>query len=227
MNQTYTIILLVILTLFSAFTPAFGADGKPDYDPLYSTYTFGSKEAKVLDLGTQPMAVPEGLIGAALSHDRLLRRALKERGWELRSHSFLKGLDSNFFFQRGDLDVALTGIWPTLTLASLYDIQVIGLAMQDFDSLITKGRLRQITDLKGKRIGAPSGSTAHHSLLVALETAGMKESDVTIIPIEVSEMSEALIQGRVDAFSSWEPFSANALRTHPEFSVVQRFLSYD
>jgi hypothetical protein len=112
MNQVLTLILFILVSLPAVFTPSRCASNGPDYinHPVYATYQFGGRDAKVLDLGTQPLAVPEGLIGAALGHDRLLRAALKERGWELRSHSFLKGIDSNFFFQRGDLDAALTGI---------------------------------------------------------------------------------------------------------------------
>lgn len=229
MKHPRAIILFILLSLPAVSTLSLCAANEPDYinHPVYAKYQFGGRDTKVLNLGTQPLAVPEGLIGAALSHDRLLRVALKERNWELRSHSFLKGVDSNFFFQRGDLDAALTGIWPTLTLASVKDIQVIGLAEQGFVSLITKGHFRQIVDLKGKRIGVPSGSTAHYSLLIALETAGMKESDVNVVPLDVSEMMEALAQGKVDAFATWEPFSTNALQMNPEFSVVQRFLTYD
>lgn len=226
MNQVRAILLLVILSLSSGFTPALGADGAPDYSshPLYSKYQFGGKEAKVVNLGTQPMAVPAGVVGAVLAHDRLLRSALKERGWEFRNHSFLKGPDANFFFQRGDLNVAIAGDWPTITLAATRDLQVVGLVKQSFSSIIAKG-LSQVRDLKGKRIGSASGTTSHYGLLVALDNAGLKESEVTIVPLEVTEMSEALARGRVDAFAAWEPVPTNALRTHPEFSVVQRFLN--
>ena len=227
MNQV-RVILFLFLFLCPPFTPApaLGGADAPDYanHPLYAKYQFGGRGAKVLDLGTQPMAVPAGVVGATLGHDRLLHAALKERGWEFRNHTFLKGPDSNFFFQRGDLDVAIAGDWPTITLAASHDLQVVGLAKQSFSTIIAKG-LRRVEDLKGRRIGSAAGTTAHYGLLVALDNAGMKESDVTLVPLEVNEMGEALAQGKVEAFASWEPATTNALRTHPEFSVVQRFLN--
>ncbi len=226
MHQIRGIVLAVMLSLPVVTAPASGAGGEPDYanHPLYAKYQFGGKGAKVVDLGTQPQGVPIGIVGATLGHDRLLRSALKGQGWEFRTHSFLKGVDSNFFFQRGDLDVALTGDWPTFTLAAVWDIQVLGLAKQGFSSVIAKGP-RQMTDLKGKRIASPPGSSAHYGLLVGLDSVGLKESDVTIVPMEANELSEALAQGKVDAFAAWEPVPNNALRTHPEFSVVQRFMN--
>lgn len=221
-----SLLLFLVLSFSLASSPALSAGGAPDFahHPLYAKYRFGGREAKVVDIGTQPMAVPAGVVGAALGHDRLLRAALTSRGWELRNHSFLKGPDSNFFFQRGDLEVAIAGDWPTITLAASHDLQVVGLAKQSFSSIITKG-LRRVEDLKGKRIGSAAGTTSHYALLVALDNAGLEESDVTLVPLEVNEMGEALAQGKVEAFASWEPVSTNTLRTHPEFTVVQRFLN--
>lgn len=201
------------------------AGSEPDLlsHPVYARYRFG-REGKVADLGTQPLAVPAGVVGEVLLHDRILQKSLAARGWEFRNHAFLKGPDSNFFFQRGDLDFVVAGDWPTITLAATDEIMVVGLVKQSFSSLLAK-KARRIEQLKGKRIGVALGTTAHYALLVALEGAGLKETDVTLVPEENALMVEALEQGRVDAFSCWEPTAANALRTHPELRVVQRFLN--
>ncbi len=178
----------------------------------------------MVDFGTLPMSVPIGVLGATIGHDRLLRTALQEHGWQLNSHSFLKGLDGNFFFLRGDLNLAIAGDWPTLSLAAASDIQVIGLAKQGFSSIISKGQ-RRIEDLKGKRIGSPVGSNAHYALLVALDGAGLKESDVAIVPMEVNALVEALAQNRVDAINIWEPFASDALRSYPDLQVIRRTIN--
>ena len=226
MNQLRALAMLVFLSFSLPLASAFAASPAADLTnhPLYSTYQFGGQDSKVIDLGTHPMTAPVGVLGAALGHDRLLRAALKERGWELRSHSFLKGPDCNFFFQHGDIEVALAGDWPTVTLAATTDLQVVGLAKQGFTAIITKGQHR-MEDFKGLRFGSALGTTAHYGLLVGLENAGIKESEVTIVPLEVTEMIEALAQGKIDAFAAWEPTPTNALRTHPEFSLVQRFMN--
>lgn len=223
MTRIYPYLFCILLTLCAA-SPAF-ADNEANLanHPIYSKYQFG-REGKVADLGTQPLAVPAGVVGEVMQHDRILKKELSERGWEFRNHSFLKGPDANFFFQRGDLDLAVAGDWPTITLATAQDIVVVGLVKQSYSSLLAKEALR-VEQLKGKRIGVSLGSTAHYGLLVALDTVGLKETDVILVPLENDKMIEALEQGRVDAFSSWEPVTATALRTHPELKMVQRFLN--
>lgn len=216
--------------LFCLFLPLCAASltfaaNKPDLanDPVYSKYQFG-KEGTVADFGTQPIAVPIGVISAVMQHDQILQKALAERGWELRIHNFLKGPDINFFLQRGDLDFAVAGDWPTITFAASHDITVVGLAKQGFSAIVSK-KFSRLEELKGKRISVALNTTAHYGLLVALKNVGLKETDVTLVPLEIDEVGEALAQGRVDAFAAWEPVLSNTLRTHPEFKVVQRFLN--
>lgn len=218
-----TFLLCLFLTL-CASSSVFSAS-EPDFanHPIYTTYQFG-REGKVADFGTQPLAVPIGVISEVMQHDKILKKALAERGWEFRRHGFLKGTDANFFFQRGDLDLAVAGDYPTISFAAQHNIVVVGLAKQGFSAIVSKN-LSRLNDLKGKRIGVSPGTTAHYGLLVALENAGLKERDITLIPLENNEVGKALAQGRVDAFAAWEPIISNTLRMHPEFKVVQRFLN--
>jgi len=216
--------LLCNLLILCAASLAFAAS-EPDLasHPVYAKYQFG-REGKVADFGTQPLAVPIGVISAVMQHDQILKKALTDRGWEFRIHDFLKGSDINFFLQRGDLDLAVAGDWPTITFAASHDITVVGLAKQGFSAIVSK-KFCRLEDLKGKRISVTLGTTAHYGLLVALNNVGLKETDVTLMPIENNEVGEALAQGRVDAFAAWEPVLSRTLRTHPEFKVMQRFLN--
>lgn len=223
MPQMFQLLLCLFLTLCVA-SPSF-AGNEPDLasHPIYAAYQFG-REGKVMDFGTQPLAVPIGVISEVIQHDRILKKTLAERGWDFRSHGFLKGTDVNFFFQRGDLDLAVAGDWPTIAFAANHDILVVGLAKQGFSAIVSKN-VSRLEDLKGKRVGVALGTTAHYGLLVALESVKLKETDVTLIPLENNEVGEALAQGRVDAFTAWEPIVSNTLRMHPEFKVMQRFLN--
>ncbi len=227
MNPVLVPLAFIFMSLIAVSTSSFGAGSEPDLlsHPVYAKYQFGNSDDKVVDLGTHPMTAPVGVLGATFGRDRLLRTALKEHSWEFRSHSFLKGPDANFFFLRGDLEVAIAGDWPTLTLAATTDLLVVGLAKQGFTSIITTKDKRRIENLKGMRIGSAPGTTAHYGLLVGLTNAGLKEADVTIVPMDAGEMIEALKKGTIDAFTAWEPTPTDALRMHPEFSVVQRFMN--
>lgn len=216
-------LLYIFLTLCVA-SPAL-AGNEPDLasHPLYATYQF-DREGKAVDFGTQPLAVPVGVISEVMQHDKILKKMLAERGWEFRRHGFLKGTDVNFFFQRGDLDLAVAGDYPTISFAARHDIVVVGLAKQGFSAIVSRNLVR-LNDLKGKRIGVSPGTTAHYGLLVALENVGLKEKDIILVPIENNEAGEALAQDRVDAFAAWEPIVSSTLRMHPEFKVIQRFLN--
>jgi NitT/TauT family transport system substrate-binding protein len=63
-----------------------------------------------------------------------------------------------------------------------------------------------LADLRGKRISLPRDTSAHYSLVRMLASAGVPESEVTIVDVVVrNQMAAAVIDGRADAISMWEP----------------------
>jgi len=219
--------LAAIAIVVSALVPIAGGAFAESQDfsthPVYSKYEFGKKE-NVIDFATQPLAVPIGVISEVIKRDQVLKSALRKKGMEIRFHPFLKGPDLNFFFRRGDIEAAIAGDMPVITLAATTDIIVAGLARQGVSSLVAE-KAMLLGDLKGKRIGYPEGSTAHYGLLIALTYAGLKETDVKHVPMENSELSEALESGRIDAFSAFEPVPTASLSKNKEFVVIQKFLN--
>ena len=73
--------------------------------------------------------------------------------------------------------------------------------------------IRTLADLKGKRVVLPSNTSAHYSLVRLLATAGLQETDVTIVNAPATEMALAMVKGEADAISMWEPESQNAVDT--------------
>ncbi len=201
------------------------AIGGPDLSkhPIYSTYDFG-EPSQVINFGTQPLAVPIGVIGEMIKRDNILKKTMQEKGIEIRFHPFLKGADLNFFFKRGQIDAAMGGDMPTMTLASEFDIMVAALVKQGSSELITNKDI-QLWDLKGRRIGYPPNSNAHRSLLVALSSVGLKASDVQMIPLDINQMTEALHNGKIDAFSAWEPIPTLALTRYDNLVSIHKDLN--
>lgn len=74
------------------------------------------------------------------------------------------------------------------------------------------GGLRQIADLKGKRIGITTlGSTFHYSLGNILEKSGLKLEDVRVVPLQTMPAAiEALKGKQVDAILLPQPFPGTA-----------------
>lgn len=62
-----------------------------------------------------------------------------------------------------------------------------------------------LADLRGKKIGTPANTSSHFYLIKALRSAGVTASDVTVVPMPVTDMASALTRGDVDAVSGWEP----------------------
>jgi NitT/TauT family transport system substrate-binding protein len=191
--------------------------------PIYSRYEFDHGE-NVINMGVQPFYMPTGIISEAMKRDALLREALAKLGMEIKFYPFLKGADVNFFLQRNDLQVGIGGDMPALTAAATMEIVIPTLIQQGFTSIVSHRPLL-ISELRGKRIGYAFGSNAHYALLQALSYEGLKESDVLMVPLEVSDIPEALANGEVDAFSAWEPTPAITLSKYPDSAVIHRYLS--
>jgi len=70
--------------------------------------------------------------------------------------------------------------------------------------------LKDAASLKGKRIATNRGSIGHFVTLKALASVGLKAEDVQLRFIPPAESKLALTQGSVDAWATWEPYTALA-----------------
>jgi ABC-type nitrate/sulfonate/bicarbonate transport system substrate-binding protein len=190
--------------------------------PIYKTYDFGDS-SRVLDIGTQPLLYPTGLITEVLKRDRIYKDALMEHGIEIRFHPFLKGRDINHFLGEGKLDAGIGGDAPTLAALATLNAVAPVVVQRGFVSIIAS-RPMLLRDLKGQRIGYARGSNAHYALLAALGHRDLKPDDVELVPMDITQMASALDLGIVDAFSAWEPTPAEALNAHPDFVTVHQHI---
>ena len=71
--------------------------------------------------------------------------------------------------------------------------------------------ISSLADLKGKRITLPRDTSAHYYVVRLLASAGLSESDVTIVDLPRDQMAKGVIDGRADAISMWEPEAQNAV----------------
>ena len=189
----------------------------------YQGYRFG--DDAVLDLGSQPITLPEAAVAELLSRDKTLKERLAVAGMELRVHPFFKGKDIAGYLATKQLDGGIFADMPTLTALASGNFVVVAQLKQGFASIISK-RPMLVRDLKGRRVATGVGSAAHFALLSALESEGLSERDITLVPMEVSEMAKALDNESIDAFSAWEPTPTIALTQHPEWHLVNKGISY-
>jgi sulfonate transport system substrate-binding protein len=77
--------------------------------------------------------------------------------------------------------------------------------------VVPKGSaLKNVADLKGKRVALNKGSNVHYLLVKALEKAGLKYSDVQVVFLPPADARAAFERGSVDAWVIWDPFLAAA-----------------
>lgn len=83
------------------------------------------------------------------------------------------------------------------------------------DMIIGQPGITSMKQLKGKKIGVEVGFVDHLLVLKALESAGMKESDVTLVNVPTNETPQVLASGEVSAIGAWQPSSGLALKGVP------------
>lgn len=73
--------------------------------------------------------------------------------------------------------------------------------------------IRQVSELKGKKIAFNKGSNVQYFLVKLLEKHGLKYGDVTSVFLSPPDARAAFERGAVDAWVIWDPFLAAAQKT--------------
>lgn len=229
-NKGSKIFLTLILILVIGFiTIIIVKDKKPEVSslvlypdltkhPIYSNYNFIQSDS-VINIGYQPSYLPTGIIFEVIKRDNILKKAVAESQKHIEYFPFLKGADVNFFLQKKILDAAVGGDMPALSAASSMDIVIPVIIQKGNISMVSSGPMLS-DDLRGKRIAFPSGSISHYFILELLNSAGIAENDVKLIPIDISSLATALHQNDIDLYSSWEPNVSSDKKRHPDSYIT-------
>lgn len=124
----------------------------------------------------------------------------------------------------GDVDIAIA-MDTSIARAILKDMPIVVLA-QDHSSPRLTGimartdrGIHQPQDFVGKRIGYHDGTSAEAFLKRFLVHERISLSQVNLVPIDVTESSDALATGKVDAVAIWEPWIAKTRKKLPNSSI--------
>ncbi|WP_428954851.1 ABC transporter substrate-binding protein [Streptomyces sp. cg35] len=145
-----------------------------------------------------------------VKQQRLLEKALPDA--EVKWVKFDSGGDVNTAVISGAVDLGLAGSSPVTKGLSAplnipYKVLWIHDVIGDNEALVAKkGKgITSVKGLKGKKIATPFGSTSHYSLLAALDAAGLKASDVTLVDLQPQDALAAWQRGDIDAAYVWTP----------------------
>lgn len=187
-------------------------------------YEFGTHE-RIIDIGYGVFATPMSVLGEVMRRDRILQQQAESASLEFRWHPYEKGVDSLKDIVAGKLDASMPTDVVAISAVAQTDVMLVGYVRQSFATVVGPKSWRMV-DLRGKRIGNAAGTSGHNALLHGLDSAGLTESDVTLVQMNVSDMPSALLAGRIDAFSAFEPTPSSVLRQHPiRFGALHKQIS--
>ncbi len=114
----------------------------------------------------------------------------------------------------GNLDFGYTGDAPPVfaQAASANLVYAATLLGNSANAILVKDAapLKTLADLKGKKVAFGKASSAHTTVLYALDKAGLSYSDIEPVYLAPADGLAAFSRGAVDAWAIWDPYYALA-----------------
>ena len=165
-----------------------------------------AQELKKIRIGWQPTTTVEAQIAHAMAKTNILE--LHGLQGEMVMFSF--GPAVNEALVGGSIDVGFIGDMPSVSLAvANAPTTVIGRQSVFRGSILAtiKSGIKELQDLKGKKLYGPVGSSIYLASVSMLEKAGLKPGkDVELVHMGFADLSDAIKAGKVDAVFVWDPW---------------------
>ncbi|EOM77448.1 glycine/betaine ABC transporter substrate-binding protein [Rhodococcus rhodnii] len=146
---------------------------------------------------------------------------------------FDSGADINTAFLAGEVDFGAIGSSPVARGLSAplnipYQVAFVLDVAGDNEALVAREGtgIERVEDLRGRRIATAFASTAHYSLLAALDRAGIAPGDVQLVDLQPQASLAAWERGDIDAVYTWLP-TLDELRTSGTTLITCRELAAD
>ncbi|BAP84929.1 nitrate ABC transporter substrate-binding protein [Paucilactobacillus hokkaidonensis JCM 18461] len=170
----------------------------------------GSSDLKTVTIGYQK-ADP---IDIAKTRGEFAKK-MKTKGYKVVFKEFQDGSALLQALKSGSIDYARTGDTPPVTAqANGTKLTYIAAGTSKANgSGIVVGKsagINSVSDLKGKKIAYTKNTSSEYLLRSALKKAGLSTSDVTMVNMDQSSASVAFSKGKVDAWVTWDPYTAQA-----------------
>ncbi|MCY9661148.1 aliphatic sulfonate ABC transporter substrate-binding protein [Paenibacillus chondroitinus] len=216
-----TIVTLVLLSACGAKTagaPTNGGTAAPSgtsaaqSSSAAATPAAASKEKVVVNIGIQGKT---GVLNFAREKG-YFEKAFQAAGAEVKWNEFASGPPHFEAIAAGRLDFGATGGTPLIS-GQVGGVDFKGIAVTSDGKkgnmiIVPKNSpIKELKDLKGKKVAVAKGSSAYNFLYMAIDKAGLKGDDVKVIQLQPDEARPALDSGAIDAWSIWEPYATTAV----------------
>jgi len=210
--------VLLILFLLSLWLGSVSAEAA-------GTKATAGREKRVVTFVYFPTAVPVAVLGETMKRDRVLQKALEREGYRIEFRTFGKGPEAFPLIRQKRVDAILFSDMPSIEAVSTGEMLIVGTVKRSYASVVARNGT-MLEHLRRKKIGNLFGTTSHYALLQALDSVRLTEQEVAITQMELTQMPDALAQGKIDAFAAWEPIPTAALKKYPgQFNVIHRQVS--
>lgn len=163
---------------------------------------------RIIRIGYQPYVVGHSNIILVLKRLKLL----EEKGYKVNYIPFLSGPPLNEALIGKRIDVGFAGDLPTISLlASNTNVKILAVNNKSLRQAILideekTSKIKNVSDLRNKKIALVKGSSSHFFLFKALIENGIDPESVILIHMDVPNQPLALITNQVDAIATWEPW---------------------
>ncbi|QSH41810.1 NrtA/SsuA/CpmA family ABC transporter substrate-binding protein [Lentisphaerota bacterium ZTH] len=134
----------------------------------------------------------------------LLEKEFSKDKIKINFHEITSGLKQAKALETGQIDICGVINTTSIIIATAQNIRIqmiraVSKPVDIFSVMTAKKEINSIKDLKGKTVAGPPGTVLHQILLKALSKNGMDARDVKLIPMSISQASDAMLNGKVDA----------------------------
>lgn len=215
-RRTVALRLVALLTILGLLTACVSREEGTRAAAAPATVPLSDLSGLVLQVGDQKGGT-----------EALLRSAGQLEGlpYRIEFSTFTSGPPQIEAATAGRIDFAITGNTPPIFgAASNAKVKVVstydGGGAGDQILVRTDAPIRSVGDLRGKTVALAKGSSAHGHVLAQLDRAGLTPSDVSLVFLQPADALTAFTQGRVDAWATWDPYTAQAERQLPVRSIA-------
>jgi taurine transport system substrate-binding protein len=203
-----------LAVLLGALTLAAGTAACSNDVVTTATAAKGSGSKGTIRIAYQ--AFPSGDL--VVRDQRWLEQSLPD--YRIEWKQFDSGASINTAFVAGAIDIAAIGSSPVARGLSAplnipYKVAWILDVAGDNEALVARNGsgIGSIKDLVGKKVATSFSSTAHYSLLAALDRAGVQASSLKLVDLEPQDILAAWTRGDIDAAYTWLPTLAELKKT--------------
>ncbi|NTC82116.1 aliphatic sulfonate ABC transporter substrate-binding protein [Agrobacterium tumefaciens] len=169
-----------------------------------------AQAAEELKIGYQKTGLP-----VIARQQGVIEKALEAKGVKVSWVEFTAGPPLVEALNVGSINVGWTGDAPPIfgQAAGSAIVYVAALPSNGKgEAIFTKPEsgIKSVADLKGKKVGVGKGTSAHNLLVAAIETNGLKFSDIDVVYLSPADAAAAFASDKIDAWAVWDPFYAIA-----------------